>query len=186
MGKQWNQWQTLFWGAPKSLQMVIAAKTLKDAKSNKSILKETKPKYSLAGLMLKLKLQYWCKELTHLKRPWCWKRLKARGEGDNRGWDSWMASLTQWTWVWVKSGRWWWTGRPVLLQSAKSQTWLGNWNELNWKNINEDLNRWRFRPWFWLVTCDIITIEFTPSVIHKFNIIPSKSPWERRTYFGDC
>ena len=67
MGKQWNQWQTLFWGAPKSLQMVIAAKTLKDAKSNKSILKETKPKYSLAGLMLKLKLQYF----GHLMRLPC-------------------------------------------------------------------------------------------------------------------
>ena len=49
----------------------------------------------------------WCEELTHWKRLWCWKRLKAGGEGDNRGWDSWMASLTQWTWVWVSSGSWW-------------------------------------------------------------------------------
>ena len=63
----------------------------------------------------------WCEKLTHLKRPWCWGRLKAEGEGDNRGWDGWMASLTQWTWVWVSSGSWWWTGRPGVLQSMGSQ-----------------------------------------------------------------
>ena len=57
----------------------------------------------------------WFKELTHLKRPWCWERLMAGGEGYNRGWDGWMASLTQWTWVWVNSGSWWWTGRPGML-----------------------------------------------------------------------
>ena len=49
-------------------------------------------------------LATWCKELTHLKRPWCWERLKAGGEGDDRGWDGWMASPTQWTWIWVNSG----------------------------------------------------------------------------------
>ena len=64
-------------------------------RSNQSILKEISAEYSLEGLMLKLKLQYtWCKELTHLKRPWCWERLKAGGEGDVRGWDGWMSSLT--------------------------------------------------------------------------------------------
>ena len=51
-------------------------------------------------------LATWCEELTHLKRPWCWERLKAGGEGDDRGWDGWMASPTQWTWVWVNSGSW--------------------------------------------------------------------------------
>ena len=55
-------------------------------------------------------LATWCKELTHLKRPWCWERLRARGEGDNRGWDGWMASPTQWTWVWVNSRNWQLTG----------------------------------------------------------------------------
>ena len=54
-------------------------------------------------------LATWCKELTHRKRPWCWERLKVGGEGDDRGWDDWMASLTQWTWIWVSSGSWWWT-----------------------------------------------------------------------------
>ena len=60
-------------------------------------------------------LATWCKELTHLKRPWCWARLKAGGEDNDRGWDGWMTSLTQWTWVWVNSGSWWWTGRPGVL-----------------------------------------------------------------------
>ena len=76
-------------------------------------------------------LATWCKELTHWKRPWCWERLKAGGEGDDRRWDSWMASLTQWTWVWVSSRSWWWTERPGMLQStgSQSQTWLSNWTE---------------------------------------------------------
>ena len=78
--------------------------------SNQWILKEISPEYSLEGLMLKLKCQYlatWCKDLTHWKRPWCWERLKARGEGEDRGWDGWMASPTRWTCVWASSRRWW-------------------------------------------------------------------------------
>ena len=66
-------------------------------------------------------LATWCEELCHLKRPWCWERLKAGGEGDNRGWDVWMASPTRWMWVLVNSGSWWWTGRPGMLQSIGSQ-----------------------------------------------------------------
>jgi len=62
-----------------------------------------------------------CEELTHWKRLWCWEGLGARGEGDDRGWDGWMASLTRWTWVWVNSGRWWWTGRPGVLRFLGSQ-----------------------------------------------------------------
>ena len=62
-----------------------------------------------------------CKELTHWKRPWCWEGLGAGGEGDDRGWDGWMASLTRWTWVWVNSGSWWWTGRPGMLRFMGSQ-----------------------------------------------------------------
>ena len=75
-------------------------------RSNQSILKEISPEYSLEGLMLKLKLSIlasWCEELTHWKRPWYWERLNAGGEGDGREWDSWIASLTQWTWVWASS-----------------------------------------------------------------------------------
>ena len=66
-------------------------------------------------------LTTWCEELTHLKRPWCWERLRAGGEGDNQGWDGWMASRTRWTWVWVNSGSWWWTGRPGVLQFMGSE-----------------------------------------------------------------
>ena len=58
-----------------------------------------------------------CKELTHWKRPWLWEKLKAGGEGDNRGWDGWMASPTWQTWVWASSRSWWWTGKPGVLQS---------------------------------------------------------------------
>ena len=78
-------------------------------------------------------LATWCEELTHWKRPWCWERLKSGGEGDDRGWDGWMASLTQRTWVWVGYGSWWWTGKPGLLQSMGSQRVRHDWvTELNW------------------------------------------------------
>ena len=72
-------------------------------------------------------LSTWCEELTHLKRPWCWERLKAGGEGDDRGGDGWMASPTQWARVWVNSGGWWWTGRPGVLQSMGSQRVRHDW-----------------------------------------------------------
>ena len=79
----------------------------------------------------------WCKELTYQKRPWCWERLKAGGEGDDRGWDGWMTSLTQWTWVWVSSGSWWWTGK---LQSMGLQRVGHNWaTELNWTGVPSTL-----------------------------------------------
>ena len=75
----------------------------------------------------------WCEELTHLKRPWCWERLRAGEEGDNREWDGWMASSTQWTWVYVNSESWWWTGRPGVLQFMGSQRVRHDWaTELNW------------------------------------------------------
>ena len=86
-------------------------------RSSQSILKEISPEYSLEGLMPKLKLQYFGHQLTHWKRPWCWERLK-EGDGDSRGWDSWMASLTRWMWVWAS---WWSTGKPGVLQSLESQ-----------------------------------------------------------------
>ena len=79
-----------------------------------------------------LTLATWYEELTHLKRPWCWERLRAGGEEDDRGWDGWMASPTQWTWVWVDSGSWWWTGRPGVLRFMGSQRVGHDWaTELN-------------------------------------------------------
>ena len=97
-------------------------------RSNQSILKEISP----FGLIIHWKDWGWnwssntlatrCEELTHWKRRWCWERLKAERAGNDRGWDGWMASLTQWTWVWVNFEYWWWTGKSGMLQSMGSQT----------------------------------------------------------------
>ena len=77
-------------------------------------------------------LATWCEELTLLKRPWCWEILNEGEEGDDRGWNGWMVSTTQWTWVWVNSGSWSWTGRPGVLQSMGSQRVRHDWvTELN-------------------------------------------------------
>ena len=86
--------------------------------------------------MLKLKLQYFghlIQRTDSLKRPWSWERLKMGGEGDDRRWDGWMASPTQWTWIWADSGSWWWTGRPGVLQSMGLQRVRRDLvTELNW------------------------------------------------------
>ena len=77
-----------------------------------------------------------CKEVTHLTRLWCWERLKARGEGDDRAWDGWMASLAWWTWVWAGSECWWWTGKTGVLQSLGLQRIGHDWvTELNLKKV---------------------------------------------------
>ena len=74
-----------------------------------------------------------CKQLTHWEKPWCWEELGAEGEGVDRGWDGWMASPTRWTWVWVNSGSWWWTGRPGVLRFIRSQRVGHDWaTELYW------------------------------------------------------
>ena len=102
-------------------------------RSNQSILKEISPGISLEGMMLNWNSCTFatsCEKLTHWKRFWCWERLGAGGEGDNRGWDGWMASLTRWTWVWVNSSSWWWTGRPGVLQFMGSQRVGHDWAEL--------------------------------------------------------
>ena len=109
-------------------------------RSNQSILIEISPGCSLEGMMLKLKLQYFghlMRRVYALERLWCWEGLGAGGEGDTRGWDGWMASLTRWTWVWVNSGSWWWTGRPGMLQFMGSQGVGHDWvTELNWTELN--------------------------------------------------
>ena len=184
MGKQWKQWQTLFWEAPKSLQMVTAAEikrclllrrkvmtNLDNILKSRDItlltkamvflvvmygceswtikaeclgLQEDPSSSSLRKSILNIHWKYWCwgwnsnilsiwcEELTHWKTPWCWERLKA-GEGDGRGWGGWMASPTQWAWVWINFGSWWWTGRPGVLQSMGLQRAGHDWaTELNW------------------------------------------------------
>ena len=105
---------------------------------SESIVREISLECSLEGLMLSSNsntLATWCEELTHWKTPWCWERLKAVGKGDNRGWDGWMASLTPWTWVWVNSKSWWWSGKPGVLQSIGLQRVRHDWvTELNWSD----------------------------------------------------
>ena len=105
-------------------------------RSNQSILKEIGPEYSLEGWCWSWNsntLTTWCEELTHWKRAWCWEKMKVGGEGNDRGWDCWMASLTQWIWVWVNSRSWWQTGRTGMLQSMRLQRVRQNWAiELNW------------------------------------------------------
>ena len=128
-------------------------------RSNQSILKEINSEYSLEGLMLKLKLStlaIWCKELSHWKRPWCWERLRAWREGGNRGCSSWMASLTQWTWVWASSGRQWRTGKPHVLQSIglQSRTW-------QWLNNN------KFLP----ISIMTISIWVSDTIIFHWNFL---------------
>ena len=118
-----------------------------------------------------------CKELTHWKRFWCWEGLGAEGERDHQGWDGWMVSLTRWTWVWVNSGRWWWTGRPGVQRFMGSQRVGHAWaTELNWTEATEHTHStWttlclymqqfkRNRPICWLLTeIRHLTKYFTPS-----------------------
>ena len=105
-------------------------------RSNQSILMKISPGCSLEGMMLKLKLQYFghlMQRVDSLENLWCWQGLGTGGEGDDRGWDGWMASLTRWMWVWVNSGSWWWTGRPGMLRFTRSQRVVHDWaTELNW------------------------------------------------------
>ena len=103
---------------------------------SQSILKETSPGCSLEGLMLKLKLQYFghlMRRVDSLEKTLMLGGIGAGGEGDDRGWDGWMESSTRWTWVWVNSGSWWWTGRPGVLRFMGLQRVRHNWaTELNW------------------------------------------------------
>ena len=113
---------------------VLLEKTLR--RSNQSILKEISPEYSLEGLMLKLHyFGHLIQRTDSPEKTLMLGRLKARGEGDDRGWDGWMASPARWAWIWASSGRWWWTGRPGVLQSIGSQRVGHDWvTELSWKN----------------------------------------------------
>ena len=112
-------------------------------RSNQSILKEIRPGCSLEGLMLKLKLQYFGHLMQRIHSLETTLKLGGSGgrrRGENSGWDGWMASLTRWTWVWVNSGSWWWTGRTDVLQFMGSQRvghdWATarNWTEKNIQN----------------------------------------------------
>ena len=126
--KKWCFWTVVL---EKTLESPLDCKKIQPVHS-----KEISPGCSLEGMMLSWSsrtLATSCEELTHWKRRWCWEELGAGGEGDNRGWDGWMASPTQWTWVWVDSGSWWWTGRPGMLPFMGLQRVGHDWEtELNW------------------------------------------------------
>ena len=130
--ESWGPKNWCFW-------TVVLEKTLESPLDCTKILpvhpKGNQSEYSLEGLMLKLKLQYFghlIQRANSFEKPWYWKRWKAGREVADRGWDGSMASLTRWTWVWVNSRSWWWTGRPGILQSMglQSWTWLSDWSEL--------------------------------------------------------
>ena len=137
--KNWCFWTVVL---EKTLESPLGCKEIQPVHSKIS------PGYSLKGMMLKLKLQYFghlCEELTHWKRLWCWEGLGAGREGDDRGWNGWMASLTRWTWVWVNSGSWWWTGRPGMLQFMGLQRVGHDWvTELNW-------TKWEMKTFSWML-----------------------------------
>ena len=123
-------------------------------RSNHSMLKEISPEYSLEGLMLKLKLQYFghlMGRLTHWKRHWYWTRLTAgRERGWDRGWNDSAASQTQWTWVWASSWSWWWTGKPGVLQSIRSQRAGHDWvTELNWSDTKHSISCTEYKHHSW-------------------------------------
>ena len=124
-------------------------------RSYQSILKEISPGCSLEGLMLRLKLQYFghlMRRTDSLEKTLMLGGIGAGVEGDDRGWDGWMASLTQCTWVWVNSKSWWWTGRPGLLRFKGLQRVRHDWvTELNWTEGSslaiQWLGFWAFLPW---------------------------------------
>ena len=125
-------------------------------RSNQSILEEIGTGCSLEGMMLKLKLQYFghlMRRVDSLEKTLMLEGLGAGGEGDDRGWDGWMASPTWWTRVWVNSGSWWWTGRPGMLWFMGSQRVRHDWaTDLNWTELmmkNLMINVWVVGIWFY-------------------------------------
>ena len=125
----------------------------------------------------------WWKESTHWKRPWCWERLKVGGEGDDRGWDGWLSSLSQGRGVWANSGRWWRTGKPGVLQSLGSQrqTWLRDW-KTNPLSAIDVLNRKSNLP---MVTALVIcrSLRFKPkSYRHQTSHLLALPPEVQRKY----
>ena len=124
----WMMFVNIFYTPPSLIDALL--------RSNQSILKEISPGCSLEGMMLKLKLQYFGhlkQRVDSLEKTLMLWGIGARGEGDDRGWDGWMASPTRWTWVWVNSRRCWWTGRPGVLRFMGSQRVGHDWaTELNW------------------------------------------------------
>ena len=107
----WRRLLRVTWTARRSSQLVLKEMNCKDWCWSRS----------------SSTLATWCEEQTHWKRPWCWERVKAGGKGETEDEIGWMASPTQWTWVWANSGRWWRTGEPSVLQSIGWQRIRHDW-----------------------------------------------------------
>ena len=152
-------------------------------RSSQSILKEISPEYSLWDWCWSWNsntLVIWFEELTHLKKTWCWERLMAGGEGDDRGWDGWIASPTQWTWVWVSSGSWWWSGKPGVLQSKGWQRVGHDWaTELNWTEgiymISTSYTHWYFFFGFLIIAVLVNMKYYLPYMLVTAVVLESKS-----------
>ena len=127
--KNWCFWTMVL---EKTLENPLDCKEIQPVKGNQScFLKEISPEYHWKDWCWSWNsntLATWCEELTHLKRPWRWERLRAGGEGDDRGWAGCMASPTRWTWVWASSRNWWWTGSLASCSLMGSDTT----ERLNW------------------------------------------------------
>ena len=152
-------------------------------RSNQSILKEISPGWSLEGLMLKLKLQYFghlMRSADSFEKTVMLGKIRGRRRGDDRGWDGWMASPIRWKWVWVDSGSWWWTGRPCLLQFMWSQRVRHDWvTELNWTDVcikRSHIHHFIVMPYVWRHTC----FRFPAGTSHSTSELFSNtiySPW---------
>ena len=117
---EWQRLMLLNWVLEKTLESPLDCKEIQRVhpKGDQSwmFIGSTDVEAEIPKLQYSNTLATWCKKLTHWKRPWSWERLRAGGEGDDRGWDGWMASPTKRTWVWVDPGSWWLTGRAGMLQ----------------------------------------------------------------------
>ena len=129
-------------------------------RSNQPILKKINREYSLEGLMLKLQYfgQTWCDKPTHWKRPWCWERLKAGGDGDKRGQDGWVASPTWWTGLWANSRSWWRTGEPGMLRPwGCKELDTTEWTPTQSRTLPDQLTCTRFHPLWGKTSSDFLT-----------------------------
>ena len=135
------QREDVWWDTKNTMDFWISVwSNVSARRSNQFILKEISPEYSLEGLMLKLKLQFFGHLMWRTdsfeKTLMLWKIGGGR-RGDDRGWDGWMASLTRWAWVWVNSGSWRWRGKPGVLHSMGLQRIRHDWvTELNWIELS--------------------------------------------------
>ena len=131
----------------------------------------------------------WCEELTPWKRPWFWEWFKAGGEWDDRGWDGWITSLTQWSWVWASSGNWWWTGKPGMLWSMGSRVWHDWAPELNLTESSIKIahiplrarqNSYNLAGKFWFIYCILQTLNLQISIyfsLYQVCIMGKKTLW---------